>query len=337
MRKIIKKHRKLIFIVGGCILTLLVVFLFLLYGPISFFRDTWITSAMTTKNHQYLARLFYSDEVIQEVLAKHKVIEPNEISDPDLIVSTTSSHSVYEEQILTKEKGNDLYKVIEIKGVGYRGYLVAIYDPSKVVLATSKYLGIKGEKITTVAKENKATIAMNAGGFYDPEWNGPGGLPHGTVIQNGTVVSDYIDASVGGGFIGFTYDDKLVLGKMTVEEALAIGYRDAVEFGPFLIVNGKSSFITGNGGWGIAPRTVIGQRQDGIVLFLVIDGRTVSSIGTDMLDLTKIMERYGAYNAANLDGGSSTELWIDGKIINNPVASGKDGLRNMPTFWIVKQ
>ena len=114
------------------------------------------------------------------------------------------------------------------------------------------------------------------------------------------------------------------------------GLRDAVEFGPFLIVNGKRSFVKGNGGWGIAPRTAIGQRQDGIVLFLAINGRIPSSIGADMIDLCDVMEKYGAYNAANLDGGSSTELAINHQIINTPVAGGVNGLRDMSTFWVVK-
>ena len=55
-----------------------------------------------------------------------------------------------------------------------------------------------------------------------------------------------------------------------------------------------------------------------------------------MVDLCDIMENYGAYNAANLDGGSSSELVIRQKIINTPVAGGENGLRNMATFWIVK-
>ena len=139
-----------------------------------------------------------------------------------------------------------------------------------------------------------------------------------------------------GGFVGFNKENKLVLGKFTKEQAVSMGIRDAVEFGPFLIVNGKSSFVKGNGGWGIAPRTAIGQRSDGIVLFLVINGRLATSIGADMGDLTEIMENYGAVNAANMDGGSSSELVINNKIINHPVAAGTNGLRDMPTFWVVK-
>ncbi len=316
-------------------------FLFLFYGPWPGFRNFWITSAMTTMSHQYLATWFYSDETIQKVLANNSIIENNDISDPNAIkfkkYTTAIYRNEYEKAVLQRDPGNDLYKVIEISGSSYKGFLVAVYDPSKISIATTAYLGKRGQDILTVAEREGAVIAMNAGGFYDPDWNSNGALPHGTVISNGKVVSDYVDAAMGGGFIGFTTDHKLVLGKMSKSQAIATGYRDAIEFGPYLIVNGKRSFIKGNGGWGIAPRTAIGQRQDGIVLMLVINGRIPSSIGADMVDLTDIMERYGAYNAANLDGGSSSELVINGKIINTPVAGGKYGLRDMSTFWVVKE
>lgn len=314
-------------------------FLFLFYGPIDSFKEFWITSAMTTMSHQYLATWLYSEEYIQNVLANNEIIEVNEISDPNQIkfrkYTTTIYKNQYEKEILMHDK-DDLYKVINISGQGYQGFLVAVYDPSRIHIATTAYLGEKGESILTVSKRENAIIAMNAGGFYDPDWNSNGALPHGTVISNGVVVSDFVDSGNGGGFIGFTNEDKFILGNMSKEEALAMGYRDAVEFGPYLIVNGKRSFIKGNGGWGIAPRTAIGQRQDGIVLMLVINGRLASSLGADMIDLCDIMERYGAYNAANLDGGSSSELVINNEIINTPVAGGNNGLRDMSTFWVVK-
>ena len=135
-----------------------------------------------------------------------------------------------------------------------------------------------------------------------------------------------------------TEDDKLILGKMTAKEALNKGVRDAVTFGPFLIVNGKPSFIKGNGGWGTAPRSAIGQRKDGIVLFLVIDGRMVGRPGADMVDLTEIMQNYGAYNAANLDGGTSCGLVVNGELINDPVnGNGKHKTRMIATGFIVKE
>ena len=337
------KKKKITVIASSCFVVLFSTFLFLFYGPWPGFRNFWITSAMTTMSHQYLATIFYSDETIEEVLAANQIIETGEITDPSLVKFREYDGNMlifknkYEKEILTKDPGNDLYKVINIEGKTYHGFLVAIYDPSKVTLATSQYLGTRGEAITTVAKREKAVIAMNAGGFYDPDWNSNGAVPHGTVIKGGKIISDFQDAGMSGGFIGFTEDDKLVLGNMSKEEALKMNYRDAIEFGPYLIVNGKSSFVKGNGGWGIAPRTAIGQRRDGIVLFLVINGRIPTSIGADMKDLTEIMENYGAVNAANLDGGSSSELVINNKIINTPVAGGENGLRDMSTFWIVKE
>lgn len=124
---------------------------------------------------------------------------------------------------------------------------------------------------------------------------------------------------------------------MTAKEAINSGIRDAVTFWPFLIVNGKSSFVKGNGGWGTAPRSAIGQRKDGIVLFLVIDGRMVGRQGADMFDLVEIMQRYGAYNAANLDGGTSCGLVVEGELINDPVnGSGKHKTRMIATGFIVK-
>lgn len=315
-------------------------FLFLFYGPFNSFKEFWITSAMTTMNHRYLATWLYSDSYIQKVLEGNSIIEVNEISNPDEIhfrkYTTTIYRNEYEKEILQRDGNNDLYKVINVSGTGYQGFLVAVYDPSRVHIATTSKLGVTGESILTVSKREKAIIAMNGGGFYDPDWNSNGALPHGTVISHGKVVSDYQDANMGGGFIGFTNDDKFILGNMSKEKAIEMGYRDAIEFGPYLIVNGKRSFIKGNGGWGVAPRSAIGQRKDGIVLFLVINGRLASSIGADMVDLCDVMERYGAYNAANLDGGSSSELVINNKIINTPVAGGENGLRNIPTFWVVQ-
>ena len=332
--------KKIIIICSSIFVTMIFAFLFLFYGPIDSFKEFWITSAMTTMNHRYLATWIYSDSYIQKVSKNNSIIEVNEISNPNDITfrkyTTTIYRNEYEKEILQKDPDNDLYKVINVSGKGYQGFLVAIYDPSRIHIATTSKLGVAGENILTVSKREGAIIAMNAGGFYDPDWNSNGALPHGTVFSNGKVVSDYDGARVGGGFIGFNNENKLILGNMSKSEAIKTGYRDAIEFGPYLIVNGKRSFVKGNGGWGIAPRSAIGQRQDGIVLFLVINGRLANSIGADMVDLCDIMENYGAYNAANLDGGSSSELVINNEIINTPVAAGKYGLRDMSTFWVVK-
>ncbi len=322
MKRIKKKMKtwKKVVIVFICLFVVGVSsFLFLLYGPYNGFRDWLITTAMSTMNHKYLATWFYSQDTIDQVLSRHNMIEPDFNTDTSLIDGKESYDYIdeYDKEILDRPK-DSLYKYIKLDEDGFDAYLVAIYDPSKIRVVTSKYLGYQGEYLVDMARDNDALVAINGGGFKDTSGQGDGGTPVGIIIQDGKIVntSRY---TVSGGIIGFTNDNKLYLGKVSAEEALANGVRDAVEFGPFLIVNGESSFINGNGGYGVHPRTAIGQRKDGIVLFLVVDGRRIDSMGADMNDLTDIMLRYHAYNAANLDGGNSSVLVIDNEIVNRPI------------------
>ena len=290
---------------------------FLLYGPFSGFRDWLITTAMTTMTHQYFATWFYDDETIQEVLARNRVEETGEITNTNTItvnktIQQKEYANEYEKAVLEKDPNNDDYKIIEIEGKGYSGYLAVIYDPSRVKTVYTKKLGTSGQYLTQMAKDNDAAIAINGGGFEDPNFNSNGANPLGVTFSGGKLITSKT-WNGSGGLIGFTEDNKLVLGKMTVKQAQEMKIRDGVTFGPFLIVNGKPSKVLGNGGWGTAPRTAIGQRKDGIVLFLVIDGRTVKQPGADMNDLIEIMRRYGAYNATNLDGGTSTVMVLPQK------------------------
>lgn len=96
---------------------------------------------------------------------------------------------------------------------------------------------------------------------------------------------------------------------------------------------GEPAITQGDGGWGLAPRTAIGQKKDGTILMLVIDGRQVGSIGATLKDVQEIMLEYGAFNAANLDGGASSVLYYKNKIINHPCS--QYGERNAPSFFIV--
>ena len=313
---------------------------FLLYGPYSGFRDWLITTAMTTMTHQYFATWFYDDETIKASLAKNKVEEVNEITNTNtIVINNTVEETVYENEyeraVLEKDTNNDDYKIIEINGKGYSGYLAVIYDPSRIKTVYTKKLGTSGQYLKQMAKDNDALIAINGGGFEDPNFNSNGADPLGITFSGGKLITSKTWRGTGG-LIGFTEDNKLVLGKMTVKQAQEMKVRDGVTFGPFLIINGKKSTILGNGGWGTAPRTAIGQRKDGIVLFLVIDGRTVTKPGANMNDLIEIMENYGAYNAANLDGGTSSAMVVNGEIINDPIDStGAHRTRFISTGFIL--
>ena len=312
--------------------------LFLLYGPYNGFRDWLVTTAMGTMNHQYLATTFYNVDRIEEILSQHSTVEPDFDTDTSLITADENEYiDDYDREILDRNK-NDIYKLIEIDEDGYSGYLAAVYDPSKIKVTYSKNLGVTGEYLVNMAKREGAVLAINGGGFADAGGQGNGGAPVGAIISGGKIISNYGTSQYGGGIVGFTNDNKLYLGKISANEAINMGIRDAVEFGPFLIVNGKSAFINGNGGYGTHPRSAIAQRQDGIVLFLVIDGRSLKSKGADMNDLVDILLRYHAYNAANLDGGNSSALVINNELINHPINwDNMEKTRPIPDGFIVTE
>lgn len=335
-----KKRNSLKFTITIVILDLLtLIFLFLFYGPISYFRNLLITTAMTTQNHKYLAQILYSTKTIEKILKQNNIVDMNQNTNTSDIQmennNQTDYDSVYEEQIRKRNPNNDLYKIIPLEGKNYKGYLVAIYDASRISLVSSKDYGIKGQTLKDMASSHHAKVATNASGFLDTDFYGNGGIASGVFIQNGKLISG--NANTKARIIGFNQKHVLTLMNATAIDALNAGIQDAVEFGPFLIVNGKPATIKGNGGWGIAPRTAIAQRKDGIVLFIVIDGRQPGySLGIDMKELTNILLRYKAYNASNLDGGASSSLNIEGNLYSKPCAHSNTKERFLPNAWIVK-
>ncbi len=327
--------------------------LFLLYGPYDKFRTWFISTSMSTMNHQYICKWFYSDEEINKVIKNNYLIEVNEETNTDLINMKEETYAnEYEKQILERDKDAD-YKIIELEVNGQKAYLAAVYDPSKVKAAVSRNVGTYGQYATRIAEDNKAILATNGGGFSNAPGNQTGGRPIGVTIVNGKVITDnnYGVDNQAGGLIGMTYDNKLVLIKnASAAKAKSMNVRDGVTWGPFLIVNGKESFIKGNGGWGYAARTAIGQRSDGIILLLVVNSNSTRTKGANMSDLTEIMKNYGAVNAANLDGGTSTVMVLPKKeaikyrsscidnycYINDPVDSAlQHKTRGIPSVIIV--
>ena len=245
----------------------------LLYGPWGGFREWLITTAMTTMTHQYYATWFFDDDIINDVLNRNKIVEIDEDTNTNLIniadTKVEEYENEYERQVLERDKNNNDYKIIELHEKKFDGYLVAVYEPSRVQAVCTKNLGRSGQYLTKMAEDHDALIAINGGGFDDPNFNSTGGSPLGVTISNWEYMTQK-SYNGSGGIIGFTRDNKMILtSKVSKTEAKNKDIRDAVTFGPFLIVNGKASSVVGNGGWGTAPRTAIAQRTDGIVLFLI--------------------------------------------------------------------
>ena len=307
-------NRKLFCIVFLILSIVLGITLFVL-NFIPSIREKIILSSIDS--NKWLVYTLYSEKTISKVINNKNQVKLENTKDLDKIVVESKPlqiiESEYDEAILTKD--NDDYKLLNITVGGYKAYLVAIYDPSKVELIHSKTFntGTGQEKIKDMCVRSGGLVCINGGMFVD---NGVGSdIPMGYLIKNGKVLwrDNYNSASL----IGFTNDNKLLLINATAEEAIKKGMRDALEFGPFLIVNGKR--IDNNdavGGFRRAARVAIAQRKDGIVLFLVTEGN--HSSGPTMGDITDTLLNYGAYNAANLDGGASSQLAINGQLINNP-------------------
>lgn len=322
---------------------LIVICFFFTYGPFSYFRDLLVTTAMTTMNHKYLARILYTEEMINQVLSKNYVQERKENTNAsDIVIGTATEQdhyeSIYDEQILKRDPNHPDYKIIKLSGSTYEGFLAVMYDPSRVRLGLSSDLGSSGDYLRNIVTENNAILGINASGFLDYNEIGNGGQPTGTIIKDGKIIWNGTATGYGGGLAGFNKDNVLVLTKESPQSAIANGMRDAVEFGPFLIVNGKEAIVRGNGGWGISSRTVLAQRKDGVVLFMIIDGRQPGySLGITMPEMIDVLKRYKAHNAVNLDGGASSSLVENGITVSRPCGYSASGERWIPNAWIFKK
>ena len=303
------------------------------------FKAFWIPTAMTTMSHKYLAYTLYDEATVNKVMSENYIEQNTEdMNLDDIVIGNTKekSHysSKYEQELFTRDEGNEVYKTIRITEKKYKGWLIGIYDPSDVDLAVSAKLGKAGQSVNTLVKNNNGLVGINGGGFEDLDGWGNGSIPYGAIIKDGEHIWQHSGGN--GGLIGFTKDHKMYLTSKSPEEAIQDGMLDAIEFGPNLIVNGKVSKIHGDGGWGTAPRSVIAQRKDGVVIFLIIEGRLPGySTGATMNDVIEILTKYKAYNAANLDGGASSTMSIEGKLWNRPSAGAEYGGRTVSNAWIV--
>ncbi len=292
-------------------------------GPSPIASDLFVVTMMETSALKFVPAMFFSEEEINAVIARNSTVETLEVTDESLIEIPTS------EEIAADPEREPL-EIIDISGSTYKGKLMIVRDPSRIVLGVPPVLGEGGEgiQISQMVENEGGVAGINAGGFIDEAGMGNGGEPLGIVIKNGKLLYDGGSSVV----VGFDKDNKLIVGYMSAQDALDKNIRDACSFGPVFIVNGKRAESIGSGG-GLNPRTCIGQTADGSVLLLTIDGRQATSIGATYEDCINILEEYGAVNAANLDGGSSTVMYYNGEVIN--VSASVYGPRKLPTAFVV--
>ena len=225
-----------------------------------------------------------------------------------------------------------------------------VHDPARVFLGTVESFGeFQGTVVSEIADRYDGVVGgVNGGDFLDMGSYSYTALPLGCIISSGynpdgeVVYEDNgYDASYH--IAGFTRDNKFFMGNITLNEAInTYGIRDCVytahNTGPFLVMNGEALINevpdSATYGGGKNPRTAIGQRADGSVLLLVVDGRQADSLGATFKDLAYIMLEYGAVNACAMDGGTSSQMVYNGEILNHPYSP--TGPRKCPTAWLVR-
>ena len=302
-------------------------------GPSVAGRDFLTLTLYESSAMKFYPHLFMGDDMVQGVFDRNTLIQSDESTDVSLVTvksrNTLSSLNATDGEAAEKD-----IEIFDVKGATYRGYMMVVSDPSRVSIGVCRYPfkdDLPGMKVSEIIENYGAVAGINAGAFLDTNGSGNGGQPIGLVYSQGERMN-----RAGGGYpivAGFDKNDILHVGPITNDQAEELGIRDAAAFGPALIVNGVPSVVSGQGS-GLNPRSAIGQRADGAVLLLCIDGRQPNSLGASYEDLISIMMEYGAVNACNMDGGSSTAMFLNGEQINDGLAVS--GSRNLPTAWIVK-
>lgn len=313
-------------ILGITVAAVLVLFytamLVICYGPSPRARDLFVNTCIETSFAKYFPPLVMSRVRIEEIEEANAIIDNGEVTD-DTQDFTNIDRNTAQPDI----------EIVDVVGATYKGKMMIVKDPSRVAVGTSSESfspSVPGKKLDEIIADAGAIAGTNAGGFADDGGVGNGGMPLGIVIKNGKLLAG--TRSTSATLVGFDQKNVLHVGTMTAGEALDKGMRDAVSFGPALVINGNPAENAGSGG-GLNPRTALGQRADGSVLILVIDGRQPHSLGATHKDLVDVMMQFEAINACNLDGGSSSMLYYEGKL--QSVCASLYGPRRIPTAILV--
>ncbi len=314
-------------------------------GPSTAARDALTMSLLEPSATKWIPGLFMSEELVASIRDSGKDDTPLEdINLDDSVIMYFSRLAAADEWAAYPEG----IRIESYAGKTYNAHIMLIQDPSRVYLGLSSYDGFStskpGKRLNVAIEDEGASAAVNAGAFNDDGTAGAqvGSVPSGMGIHDGKVVSNVKNAAFPGGFGGFTNDNKFVVAEnMTEAHAMELGIRDGCEFGPVLIVNGVPNQQVYSGNSGYNPRTVIGQRADGVVIIICADGRQAGSLGATYKDMIDLLTAYGAVNACNMDGGSSSVMlyrdYNTGEVnMINSYSVLQSEPRRMPNFWMVK-
>ena len=245
----------------------------------------------------------------------------------DLGLKTASDDS-----LLVLDTENNLM-VMGVEGNQFVGKLAIVKNPEQVELIKASAFGSVGEMVESIGQRTDSLIAINGSAFVDPKGHGSGGTLNGVMLLDGQA---YGTAKNGyWKLVGMKNDNRMYISNYYQTNDVS-NYKWGLEFFPALIVDGQN-VVDGTFGMGLQPRTAIGQSRNGDCMMLIIDGRQPGySVGCTVADCSKILERYGAFQAMNLDGGSSSVMWYRGQLITRSSSVSKRG-RYVPSGLVIRK
>ena len=277
--------------------------LLITHGPSEQAKTIFVRTFLDTGTVKWVPDLFMSHQ------------EVDRLANP-VYIQGTVKYSIEKEAAVTEvvfepiPEDQPVIELVDISGASWHGKMLVVRDPSLVRLAVSEAMEERGvygfselKQVEEFCEQYGAIGGITAGGF-DMET----GAPAWFIIKGGKVIVSCHDAP--GCAVGFTADHKLLVGWMNETEALERGMVEGLCWPPMLIVDGVK--VTGMGG-GYNPRAAIGQKADGTVILVLIEGRMVSSLGATFDDLADFMEEQGCINACNLDSGRSSIMVFNGE------------------------
>jgi exopolysaccharide biosynthesis protein len=320
-------------------------------GPSPAARDILTMTLLEPSGTKWIPGLFMDAQTLDSIRTRDDSNLKDEFSNTsEIVINKDTAISAGTDEWANSPDG---IRFESHSGDTYNAHIMIVRDPSKVYLGTSTEnfsTSIPGTRIDDQIETDGAIAGVNAGAFFDNGTSDPsvGSVPEGLVYSKG--VCKWTTGSPPNGikgFAGFNKDNILVVAQDNLSKAQAeeLNIRDGCCFGPVLIMNGEinQEAYNSNSGWN--PRTAVGQRKDGAVVFVCIDGRQAGSAGGTYKDVIDIMIEYGVVNACNMDGGSSSIMvyrdtyGLFGEAgtvqVINSYSLLQERPRKMPTFWMV--
>ena len=298
-------------------------------------ESKWKEDPIEKANNDFYAMFDEIDKAsLESYLAEHP-----ECKRANLMELCINEAGIYDDgtTIMTKQgdqilaiDGKNKLMLVRVKGSGYQGVLAILKSPEDLRCCPAQNLGSIGEVLESLVPRCNGVLGINGSGFSD--WNGVGngGKLKGYAMCSGEEYGKHFTDSRKR--MELHEDNKFYI--VDAKNETTPGTRDAVEFRPALIIDGVPLVDELSGFMSIQPRCVLGQSKDGDVLMLIVEGRLVGrSLGIGLPACTKIMQRYDAYQAMNMDGGTSAVMWYDGEYVtkcSNPAIT----CRYLPNSWV---